>query len=153
MDLRMPTMNGVEAIREIMAADPSSRIIVLTTYDGDEDIYRALKAGAKAYLLKDVFREELLAAIRAVHAGRRHIQPQVASRLAERMGSEELTEREVEVLRLVASGKSNREIGDALRIAEGTVKAHVNNILNKLGANDRTHAAMLALQRGLFRFE
>jgi two-component system NarL family response regulator len=100
-----------------------------------------------------VFREELLAAIRAVHSGRRHIPAQVASRLAERMGSDELTEREVEVLRLVASGKSNREIGDALLIAEGTVKAHVNNILNKLGANDRTHAAMLALQRGLFRFE
>ena len=153
MDLRMPTMNGVEAIREITAFEPSSRIIVLTTYDGDEDIYRALKAGAKAYLLKDVFREELLAAIRAVHSGRRHIPAQVASRLAERMGSDELTEREVEVLRLVASGKSNREIGDALLIAEGTVKAHVNNILNKLGANDRTHAAMLALQRGLFRFE
>jgi two-component system NarL family response regulator len=153
MDLRMPTMNGVDATREITAAEPSTRIIVLTTYDGDEDIYRALKAGAKSYLLKDVFREELLAAIRAVHSGRRHIPANVAGRLAERMGGEELTEREVEVLRLVASGKSNREIGDALLIAEGTVKAHVNNILNKLGANDRTHAAMLALQRGLFRFD
>jgi two-component system NarL family response regulator len=153
MDLRMPTMNGVEATREITAAGPSSRIIVLTTYDGDEDIYRALKAGAKSYLLKDVFREELLAAIRAVHSGRRHIPANVAGRLAERMGGEDLTEREIEVLRLVASGKSNREIGDALLIAEGTVKAHVNNILNKLGANDRTHAAMLALQRGLFRFD
>jgi len=154
MDLRMPALNGVEAIREIVGGgDATSRIIVLTTYDGDEDIHRALKAGAKAYLLKDAFREELLAAIRAVHAGRRHIPPQVASRLAERMGSDELTEREIEVLRLVASGKSNREIGEALRIAEGTVKAHVNNILNKLGANDRTHAAMIALQRGLFRFD
>lgn len=153
MDLRMPLMNGVEAIREIMRAEPQSRIIVLTTYDGDEDIHRALKAGAKAYLLKDVFREELLAAIRGVHSGGRHITPQVAGRLAERMETEELTEREVEVLRLVAAGKSNREIGDALSIAEGTVKAHVNNILNKLNANDRTHAAMLALQRGLFRFE
>ena len=153
MDLRMPTMNGVEAIREIVGFDAGSRIIVLTTYDGDEDIHRALKAGAKAYLLKDAFREELLAAIRAVHAGRRHIPPQVASRLAERMGSDDLTEREIGVLRLVAAGKSNREIGEALQIAEGTVKAHVNNILNKLGANDRTHAAMIALQRGLFRFD
>lgn len=153
MDLRMPSLNGVEAIREIMRGAPESRIIVLTTYDGDEDIHRALKAGAKAYLLKDAFREELLAAIRQVHSGRRHIPPQVAGRLAERMATEELTERELEVLRLVAAGKSNREIGDALSIAEGTVKAHVNNILNKLGANDRTHAAMLALQRGLFRFD
>jgi two-component system NarL family response regulator len=153
MDLRMPVMNGVEATREILRDAPASRIIVLTTYDGDEDIHRALKAGAKAYLLKDVFREELLAAVRAVHAGKRHIPARVAGRLAERIASEELTEREVEVLRLVASGRSNREIGEALSIAEGTVKAHVNNILNKMGANDRTHAAMLALQRGLFRFE
>jgi len=153
MDLRMPVMNGVEAIREILRATPERRIIVLTTYDGDEDIHRALKAGAKAYLLKDVFREELLAAVRGVHSGRRHIPARVADRLAERMGAEELTDREVEVLRLVAAGRSNREIGEALSIAEGTVKAHVNNILNKMGANDRTHAAMLALQRGLFRFE
>ena len=153
MDLRMPVMNGVEAIREILREAPERRIIVLTTYDGDEDIHRALKAGAKAYLLKDVFREELLAAVRGVHSGRRHIPAHVAGRLAERMGAEELTDREVEVLRLVAGGRSNREIGEALSIAEGTVKAHVNNILNKMGANDRTHAAMLALQRGLFRFE
>ncbi len=153
MDLRMPVMNGVEAIREIVRAAPESRIIVLTTYDGDEDIHRALKAGAKAYLLKDVFREELLAAVRGVYNGKRHIPAHVAGRLAERMASEELTDREVEVLRLVAAGRSNREIGEALSIAEGTVKAHVNNILNKMGANDRTHAAMLALQRGLFRFE
>ena len=153
MDLRMPVMNGVEAIREILRETPESRIIVLTTYDGDEDIHRALKAGAKAYLLKDVFREELLAAVRGVHSGRRHIPAHVADRLAERMGAEELTDREVGVLRLVAAGRSNREIGEALNIAEGTVKAHVNNILNKMGANDRTHAAMLALQRGLFRFE
>lgn len=153
MDLRMPLMNGVEAIREILREAPERRIIVLTTYDGDEDIHRALKAGAKAYLLKDVFREELLAAVRSVHSGKRHIPAHVAGRLAERMGAEELTDREVEVLRLVAAGRSNREIGEALSIAEGTVKAHVNNILNKMGANDRTHAAMLALQRGLFRFE
>jgi two-component system NarL family response regulator len=153
MDLRMPVMNGVEAIREIMRERPESRIIVLTTYDGDEDIHRALKAGAKAYLLKDAFREELIAAVRGVHSGGRHIPARVAGRLAERMGAEELTEREIGVLRLVAAGRSNREIGEALNIAEGTVKAHVNNILNKRGANDRTHAAMLALQRGLFRFE
>jgi two-component system NarL family response regulator len=153
IDLRMPVMNGVEAIREIVVCSPRSRIIVLTTYDGDEDIHRALKAGAKSYLLKDMFREELLAAIREVHDGRRHIPAQVAGRLAERAFADELTEREIEVLRLIASGKSNREIGLSLSIAEGTVKAHVNNILNKLNANDRTQAAMIALQRGLFRFD
>jgi two-component system, NarL family, response regulator len=153
IDLRMPVMNGVEAIREIVVCSPASRIIVLTTYDGDEDIHRALKAGAKSYLLKDVFREELLSAIREVHGGRRHIPAQVAGRLAERALVDELTGRELEVLRLIAGGKSNREIGTALNIAEGTVKAHVNNILNKLNANDRTQAAMIALQRGLFRFD
>jgi two-component system NarL family response regulator len=153
MDLRMPVMNGVEAICEILAEDPSGRIIVLTTYDGDEDIHRALKCGAKAYLLKDVFREELLKAIRDVYAGRRYISPEVAGRLAERWATEDLTGREVEVLRLIAGGKTNREIGEALMIAEGTVKAHVNNILNKLNANDRTHAAMLALQRGILHLD
>ncbi|HEX8128130.1 MAG TPA: response regulator transcription factor [Pyrinomonadaceae bacterium] len=153
IDLRMPVMNGVEAIREIVACSPASRIIVLTTYDGDEDIHRALKAGAKSYLLKDVFREELLAAIREVYRGRRHIPAQVAGRLAERSFADELTEREREVLRHIAGGKTNREIGAALDIAEGTVKAHVNNILNKLNANDRTQAAMIALERGLFRFD
>ena len=153
MDLRMPVTNGVDAIREILARSPSARIIVLTTYDGDEDIHRAMKAGAKAYLLKDVFREELVAAIREVHAGRRHLQSAVAERLAERALGDGLTARELEVLGLVARGKSNREIGEALSITEGTVKAHVNNILNKLSANDRTHAAMIALRRGLLRFE
>lgn len=153
IDLRMPVMNGVEAIREIVVCSPESRIIVLTTYDGDEDIHRALKAGAKSYLLKDVFREELLAAIREVYSGRRHISAQVAGRLAERAFADDLTGREREVLRLIAGGRTNREIGKALNIAEGTVKAHVNSILNKLNANDRTQAAMIALQRGLFRFD
>jgi two-component system NarL family response regulator len=153
IDLRMPVMNGVEAIKEIVVCSPKSRIIVLTTYDGDEDIHRALKAGAAAYLLKDVFREELIAAIRNVSSGGRHISSHVAERLAERSFSEELTEREVGVLKLVAKGKSNREIGESLNITEGTVKAHINNILNKLNASDRTHAAMIALQRGLLRFD
>jgi two-component system NarL family response regulator len=153
IDLRMPVLNGVEAIKEIVVCSPKSRIIVLTTYDGDEDIHRALKAGASAYLLKDVFREELIAAIRNVSAGGRHISQHVAERLAERSFSEELTEREVGVLKLVAKGKSNREIGESLNITEGTVKAHINNILNKLNASDRTHAAMIALQRGLLRFD
>jgi two-component system NarL family response regulator len=153
LDLNMPVMNGVEAIRGIRECAPECRIIVLTTYDGDGDIHRALKAGAHGYLLKDVFREELLATIRDVHAGRRRLQPTVAERLAERTFGEELTERETAVLRLVARGLSNREIGDALSITEGTVKAHVNNILSKLGANDRTHAAMIGLERGLFRFD
>lgn len=153
IDLRMPVMNGVEAIEEILKEDTAARIIVLTTYDGDEDIHRALKSGAKAYLLKDVFREELLRAIRDVYAGRRHLPPAVAGRLADRWMTEELTGRELEVLRLIASGRSNREIGEALMIAEGTVKAHVNSILGKLNANDRTHAAMLALQRGILHLD
>lgn len=153
MDLRMPVMTGVEAIGEIMKIDPAARIIVLTTYDGDEDIHRALKLGARAYLLKDVFREDLLTAIRDVYAGRRYLPPAVAGRLAERWMTEELTSRELEVLGLIAAGKSNREIGAALNIAEGTVKAHVNSILGKLNANDRTHAAMLALQRGILHLD
>jgi two-component system NarL family response regulator len=146
-------MGGVEAIREIGARSPATRVVVLTTFDGDEEIYRALKAGAKAYLLKDVFREELVAAIRSVAAGRRHLPSAVAERLAERAVAEELTSRELEVLRLVARGQSNREIGAALTITEATVKAHLTSIFDKLAAKDRTHAAMIALRRGLLRLD
>jgi two-component system NarL family response regulator len=153
VDLRMPEMGGVEAIREIGARSPATRVVVLTTFDGDEEIYRALKAGAKAYLLKDVFREELVAAIRSVAAGRRHLPSAVAERLAERAVAEELTSRELEVLRLVARGQSNREIGAALTITEATVKAHLTSIFDKLAAKDRTHAAMIALRRGLLRLD
>lgn len=153
MDLRMPQMGGVEAIRAIRAEWPDARVIVLTTYDGDEDIYRALQAGAKGYLLKDTPREELLEAIRAVHAGRKHIPPEVAAKLAERLTSETLTEREREVLQLIVAGQSNKEIGASLNISEGTVKVHVNNLLSKLGVSDRTQAVTEALRRGLVHLD
>lgn len=153
MDLRMPQLDGVEAIGVIRQEFPAARVIVLTTYDGDEDIYRGLRAGAMAYLLKDAPREELLEAIRAVDAGQKRIPPEVAVKLTERMSSPTLTARELEVLRLLAQGKSNGEIGAVLFITEGTVKAHVNNILNKLGANDRTQAVTMALRRGIVRLE
>lgn len=149
MDLRLPVLSGVDAITAIRKEFPSARIIVLTTYDGDEDIYRALQAGASGYLLKGMFAEELTEAIRAVHSGLRRIPAAVAQRLAERMGGQELTAREVEVLKLIVKGNSNKEIGAALFISEATVKTHVNNILGKLGASDRTQAATMALQRGI----
>ena len=154
MDLRMPEMTGVEAIGAIRGEFPGARIIVLTTYDGDEDIYRGLQAGARAYLLKDAPRDELLDAIRAVHAGQSRIPPAVAARLAERvLAGPQLTPRELEVLRGIVAGQSNKEIGAALSIGEGTVKAHVNNILGKLGVNDRTQAVTTALQRGIVHLD
>ena len=149
MDLRMPKMGGVEAIIAIRKEFRDSRLIVLTTYDGDEDIYRSLQAGAQGYLLKDVFFEELEDAIRKVHAGLRWIPAQVAERLAERMGSSDLTAREIEVLENIVAGNSNKAIANRLNISEATVKSHINSILNKLGVNDRTQAATTALQRGL----
>lgn len=149
IDLRMPVMSGVEAISAIRSNFPDARLIVLTTYDGDEDIYRSLQAGAKGYLLKDVFFEELETAIRTVHAGSRHIPAAIAMRLAERMSSSDLTSREMEVLELIVRGQSNKEIGASLSISEATVKSHVNNILSKLGVTDRTQAVTTALQRGL----
>jgi DNA-binding NarL/FixJ family response regulator len=149
MDLRMPEMNGLEAITAIRTEQPDARIIVLTTYDGDEDIYRAFQAGARAYLLKDMHHDELLGAIRAVHQGQRIIPPAIANRLAERMPRSELTAREHEVLTLIVKGMTNREIAGTLGISEGTVKIHVNNLLGKLGVSDRTKAATTALQRGI----
>lgn len=153
MDLRMPEMNGVAAITAIRAEFPDARIIVLSTYDGDEDIYRAFQAGARAYLLKDMHHDELVNAIRAVHQGQRFIPPAIANRLAERMPRSELTARELDVLRLIVKGMSNKEIASALRITEGTVKIHVNNLLAKLGVSDRTKAATTALQRGIVYLE
>ena len=153
MDLRMPEMGGVEAITHIRAARPEARIIVLTTYDGDEDIYRALQAGAEAYLLKDTPRDELLEAIRAVHAGQKRIPSEVAAKLAVRLTAEALTPRELEVLKLIVAGRSNKEIGAALGIAEGTVKIHVNNLLGKLGVTDRTQAVTEALKRGIVHLD
>jgi two-component system NarL family response regulator len=152
MDLRMPVLSGAEAIKQIRSEFPAARIIVLTTFDGDEDIYRAVQAGAQGYLLKDMFFEELEAAIRKVHAGARLIPGSVAERLAARMSSSELTGRELEVLRHIVDGKSNKEIGNALNISEATVKSHINNILSKLGVSDRTQAATTALQRGIVHF-
>jgi two-component system NarL family response regulator len=153
MDLRMPLTSGVEATRAIREDSPNARVIVLTTYDGDEDIFRALNAGARAYLLKDVSREELLDVIRGVHAGQRRIPPAIGARLAESMPRSELTKRELEVLGLVVKGLSNRKIGDALSITEGTVKIHINNILSKMGVEDRTQAATAAVRRGIIHLD
>lgn len=166
MDLRMPghagmperstsapEIDGVEAITAIRGKHPDARIIVLTTYDGDEDIYRGLHAGAKGYLLKDAGRESLLEAIRAVHAGHTRIPSDVAAKLAGRMGGPELTAREREVLGGMAAGKSNQGIARALFISEATVKTHVNSILNKLGVSDRTQAVTTALRRGIVHLE
>jgi two-component system NarL family response regulator len=151
MDLRMPAMDGVEAIRTIRASLPDARVIVLTTYDGDEDIYQALRAGARAYLLKDASRAELLEAVEAVHRGESRIPPEVAAKLAEHVAGQDLTPRELDVLREIVAGRSNKEIGRELSLSEGTVKFHVNNILAKLGASDRTQAATLAIRRGFVR--
>ncbi len=153
MDLRMPVLSGVEAIKIIRQQNPTARIIVLTTFDGDEDIYRALQAGAQSYLLKGVSFDDLIEAIRTVHAGQRRIPTAVAERLAERMATEELTAREVQVLELIVRGKSNKEIGTALSISEATVKSHINSLLSKMGVTDRTQAATTALQRGLVHLD
>lgn len=149
MDLRMPELNGVEAIAAIKSEFPEARIVVVTSYDSDEDIYLALRAGAKGYLLKDVTRDQLLNAIRVVHTGNSSISPAVGAKLAERLSNPELSDRETEVVRLMATGKSNQEIAAVLGITEGTVKFHVNNILSKLEVSDRTQAVIKALKRGI----
>ncbi|MEH2459380.1 response regulator transcription factor [Nostoc sp.] len=149
MDLRMPEMSGVEATIAICAEFKQARIIVLTTYDGDEDIYRGLRTGAKGYLLKDAEAQELLSAIRAVHAGQQYIPPAVGAKLVERMGIPELSNRELEVLNLMARGKNNQEISAELSISESTVKFHTKNIMSKLGASDRSQAIITALKRGV----
>lgn len=149
MDLRMPQMGGVEAITAICAKFKPARIIVLTTYDGDEDIYRGLQAGAKGYLLKDAKPNELLNAIRIVYRGQQYIPPEVGAKLVQRMSNPELSERELEVLRLMAQGMSNSDIATALTIGESTVKSHVNRILSKLGVSDRTQAVIIAVKRGI----
>ncbi len=149
MDLRMPVMGGADAIAALRREFPGARVIVLTTFDGDEDIYRSLQAGAQGYLLKDMFFEELEDAIRTVHAGGRRIPGVVAERLAGRMAGSDLTARELEVLEQIVRGKSNKAIAAALGISEATVKSHMNSILSKLDAEDRTQAATKALQRGI----
>jgi DNA-binding NarL/FixJ family response regulator len=149
MDLRMPDMSGIEAISAIRTEFPNARIIVLTTYAGDANAAAALKAGAAGYLLKNLVRKELLETIRAVHAGKRRVPAEIASEIAEHVGDDALTGREIEVLRRVAAGKSNKLIAAELDIAEGTVKTHMKSILPKLDASDRTHAVMIALKRGI----
>lgn len=149
LDLQMPDLNGIDAMIAIRAEFPQARIIVLTTYTGDAQVVRALRAGARAYLLKSLLRRELLDTIRAVHAGQKRIAPEVARQIAEHAADEPLTSREIEVLRLVAAGKANKMVADHLGITEETVKGHVKNILSKLGANDRTHAVTIALRRGI----
>jgi two-component system NarL family response regulator len=149
MDLRMPQMGGVEAIMAICAEFKQARIMVLTTYDGDEDIYRGLQAGAQGYLLKDAKPPELLNAIRMIHSGQKYVPPEVGAKLVQRMSNPELSERELDVLRLMAQGMSNQGIGTALNVGESTVKSHVNRILSKLGVNDRTQAVIVAIKRGI----
>ena len=149
MDLQMPDMNGTEAITEIRGEFPDARIIVLTTYTGDAQVLKALKAGARAYLLKSDVHLELLEMIRSVHAGHKRIPPQIAAELAEHAGDDPLSPREIDVLRLIATGNSNKLIADQLSISEATAKSHVASILSKLGANDRAHALAIAMKRGI----
>jgi DNA-binding NarL/FixJ family response regulator len=149
MDLQMPGMNGIDAMIAIRGEFPDARFIVLTTYTGDVQIVRALKAGARAYLLKSLLHRELLDTIRAVHAGQKRIPAEVAAELADHAADDSLTPREIEVLRLIAAGNANKLVADRLSITEETVKAHVKNILSKLDANDRTHAVTIGLKRGI----
>ncbi|MBV9442788.1 MAG: response regulator transcription factor [Acidobacteriaceae bacterium] len=149
MDLQMPDKNGIEAITAIRKLSPDARIIVLTTYSGDVQVTRALEAGARAYLLKNLLHKELLETIRAVHAGKKTMSPTLAADMAERFGEDGLTEKEVDVLRLIAEGHANKEIAARLSITEETVKSRVKNILSKLNANDRTHAAIIGVKRGI----
>jgi DNA-binding NarL/FixJ family response regulator len=149
MDLQMPEMNGIDAIGAIRSEFPEARIIVLTTHPGDVQVSRALRAGARAYLMKGELRKELLETIRAVHAGRRRLSSEIAAGIAEHAADGALTPREIGVLRLVAAGNANKEIGAQLSLTEVTVKSHVSNILAKLGAHDRTHAVAIALKRGI----
>lgn len=153
MDLRMPNLEGVEAITRIRKESPKARIIILTTYDTDEDIYRGLQAGARGYILKDADFEDLVDAVRTVHQGKRYLPPNVALKLAERMDTEELTEREQDVLNLMVLGSSTPALAKALNISEGTVKFHINHIFQKLGVNDRTQAVIAALRRGIVRLD
>lgn len=153
MDLRMPEMDGLEAIIAIRQEHPEARLIILTTFDHDADIFRGLRAGAKAYLLKDVPRDELLACLRAVHSGKTVIPPAIAAKLADHMSTADLTPRELEVLQVMADSHGNKDIAELLSISEGTVKTHVNAILRKLDAADRTQAVTTAVKRGILRLK
>ena len=149
IDLQLPKLGGADTIKRIRTEFPQARFIVLTTFDGDEDIYRALQAGARAYLLKGMPLDELVTTIHAVHSGKLHIPSEVAEKLAERLSGQELTPRELSVLERIVAGRANKEISADLSISEATVKTHINSMLGKLGVADRTHAATVAIQRGL----
>jgi len=153
MDLRMPGMDGIEATKEIRKIDPEAKIIALTSYDGDQEIYRALEAGVRGYILKESVHTEIVRAIRVVQSGKRLMPPEVAERLSEHFPQVALTPREIEVLQHVAKGFGNKEIGVRLGTAAGTVKMHLQNILSKLGASDRTHAVTLAIRRGIIHID
>src|SRR5215471_8459297 len=153
MDLQMPGLNGCEAISRIQSEFPDAHIVVLTTYTGDAQVLRALRAGARGYILKGHVHRELLETIRAVHAGQKRIPPDIAAELADHATDDELTERELDVLRLIAAGNGNKQVADQLAIGEATVKSHVTNILSKLGANDRAHAVTIALKRGIIELD
>ena len=153
MDLRMPGMDGIEATKQIRQIDPEAKIIALTSYDGDQEIYRALEAGVRGYILKESVHTEIVRAIRVVQSGKRLMPPEVAERLSEHFPQVALTPREIEVLQYVAKGFGNKEIGVRLGTAAGTVKMHLQNILSKLGASDRTHAVTLAIRRGIIHIE
>lgn len=152
VDLRMPEGDGVHVIRQLRERDRESKVLVLTTYDNEEDIFRALEAGARGFLLKDTTSEELVAAIQQVHAGERHLPQAIASRLADRIVRPALTPRELDVLRLVAKGRSNKELASAMFISEETVKSHMKSLFLKLGVHDRAQAVSVSLKRGLIRF-
>ena len=153
MDLQMPEVDGLDAIDNIRREFPDARIVVLTTYSGDVQVLRALKSGIRAYILKSHIHKDLLDTIRAVHAGEKRIAPEIAKELADHAVDDPLSEREIDVLRLIAAGNSNKQIADQLRIGEGTVKSHVSNILSKLNANDRAHAVTIGLTRGIIRLD
>ena len=153
MDIQMPNVNGTEAISRIRSEFPEAKILVLSTYAGDVQILRAIKTGAKGYLLKGNVRTELLDAIRAVHAGRKQLSPEIAAELADHAADDQLSSREIDVLRLIGDGNANKQIADMLSIGEATVKNHISNILSKLGANDRAHAVTIALQRGIIELK
>jgi DNA-binding NarL/FixJ family response regulator len=153
MDIQMPSMNGTEAISRIRSEFPNAKIIVLSTYSGDVQVLRAIKAGARGYIVKGHVHRELLEAIRSVHAGHKRIPPEIAAELAEHAADDALTSREIDVLRLIGAGNANKQIADKLSIEETTVKSHIANILSKLGANDRTHAVTIGLQRGIIELD
>jgi len=149
MDLRLPDLSGIDVMIAILTEFPRARIIVLTTYEGDVQVQRALEAGAHGYLLKSMSPEHMLATIRSVHSGKKNVSPEIAARLAEHLGDEVLSDREIEVLRYVAEGNRNKEVGNRLHISEDTVKVHLKHIMGKLGANDRTQAVAIAVRRGI----